>query len=269
MLIAAAGYIINDYFDIRTDKINKPERVIIGNHISRRIAIALHIGLSLTGILIGIYLSYFIRILPLSLIFIICTGALWFYSTTYKKQFLIGNLVVSLMIGGVPLLVAIYEIPLLNKAYGELMIQNNANFNYIFYWIGGFSFFAFYTNFIREIIKDTEDFKGDQIYGMNTLPIFLGIKRTNIVLGILILSLLLMLTAVMRFIVFSGDKKDIISAVYFVFLLIVPLSILLFMILMANSKKDYKNASILMKLIMLAGILYSLLVCYIVTFQIN
>lgn len=269
VLIAAAGYIINDYFDIRTDKINKPERVIIGNQISRRVAIALHIGLSLTGIISGIYLSIYIGILPLSLIFMLCAGALWFYSTTYKRQFLIGNLVVSLMIGGVPLLVAIYEIPLLNKAYGELMIQNNVNFNYIFYWIGGFSFFAFYTNFIREIIKDAEDFEGDRIYGMKTLPVFLGMKFTKIVLAVFIFILLSMLTIILRFIVFSGEKTDMITAVYFIFFLLIPVSILLYIILTANTKNDYRNASNLMKLIMLAGMCYAVLVNYIVAFQIK
>ncbi len=269
VLIAAAGYIINDYFDIRTDKINKPDRVIIGNQISRRVAIALHIGLSLTGIISGIYLSIYIGILPLSLIFMLCAGALWFYSTTYKRQFLIGNLVVSLMTGGVPFLVAIYEIPLLNKAYGELMIQNNVNFNYIFYWIGGFSFFAFYTNFIREIIKDAEDFEGDSIYGMKTLPVFLGIKFTKIILASLIFILLFMLTFILKFIVFSSEKTDMITAVYFIFFLLIPVSILLYIILTANTKNDYRKASNLMKLIMLTGMCYAVLVNYIVAFQIK
>lgn len=268
VLIAAAGNIINDYFDIRTDKINKPERVVIGNQISRRTAIALHIGLTVTGIILGVYLSFYVNLWPLSLIFILCAGMLWFYSTTYKRQFLIGNLVVSLMIGGVPLLVALYEIPLLNRAYGELMVQNNVNFNYIFYWIGGFSIFAFYTNFIREIIKDTEDFKGDHAYGMNTLPILFGIKYTKIILTVLLVILIIMIALVMRFIVLSGEQTDLITAFYFIFFLLIPVSLLIYIIITAKSKKEYKNASLLMKLIMLAGILYALAVRYIVTIQI-
>ena len=159
LLIAAGGYVINDYFDIRPDRINKPQKIIVDAIIPRRLAIVFHTLLNILGIGTGAYLSWHIGVPALSLIFILCSGALWFYSTTYKKQLLIGNLIISLMIGGVPLLVALYEIPLLNDAYGDLMLKYHANFNYMFFWIAGFAFFAFITNLIREIIKDAEDFK--------------------------------------------------------------------------------------------------------------
>ena len=269
MLIASAGYVINDYFDIRTDRINKPDRVIIDSAISRRQAIALQTALSLSGIAIAIYLSWHVGVLPLALLFVLCSGVLWFYSTTYKRQLLIGNFVVSVMTGGVPLLVALYEIPLLNKAYGDIMIQNHVNFNYRFLWIVGFSFFAFLTNFIREIIKDAEDFEGDSAYGMNTVPIYFGIGVTKSILAVLISVSIILLKLIMRFIVLSGEKIDLITSGYFIFLLIVPFSILLYMVITASSKKDYHNASVLIKFIMLAGILYSCVVRYIVIYQIT
>ena len=268
ILIAAAGYVINDYFDVRTDRINKPDKVIIDSGIHRRSAIFLHSILSVTGILTGIYLSLYIKVLPLSFIFIFCSGLLWFYSTTYKKQLLIGNLLVSFMIGGVPLLVALFEIPLLNRVYGDIMLQNNSNFNYIFFWITGFASFAFLTNFIREVIKDTEDFEGDNASGMITIPIFLGIKYSKIILSALIIFCILALILVLRFIMFSGKTIDYISGVYFVLLLIIPFFLLLFKIIYAKSKNDYHYASTLLKFIMLSGILYSFVVRYIVLFQI-
>jgi len=268
ILIAAGGYVINDYFDIRADRINKPDRVIIGTVISRRLAIAIHTILNFIGIGTGLYLSWHIGVPALSLIFMLCTGALWFYSTTYKKQLLIGNLVVSLMIAGVPFLVAMYEIPLLNKAYGDIMLQNHVNFNYIFLWIAGFAVFAFITNLIREIIKDAEDFEGDLAYGMNTIPVSMGIKWTKIIIGFLICVSIVMLTLVMRFIVLSAEEPDLLTSVYFIFFLIIPLSILLYMVMAAGSKKDYHTASIMLKIIMLSGIMYSCVVYYIVTYKI-
>lgn len=42
VLIAAAGNVINDYFDQRTDRVNKPQETIVGVHLSRRIAMAAH-----------------------------------------------------------------------------------------------------------------------------------------------------------------------------------------------------------------------------------
>jgi len=268
LLIAAGGYVINDYFDIRPDRINKPQKIIVDAIIPRRLAIVFHTLLNILGIGTGAYLSWHIGVPALSLIFILCSGALWFYSTTYKKQLLIGNLIISLMIGGVPLLVALYEIPLLNDAYGDLMLKYHANFNYMFFWIAGFAFFAFITNLIREIIKDAEDFEGDSAYGMNTLPICLGIKWTKTILGLLISLSIILLTFVMRFIVFSGENPDMITASYFIFFLIIPFAVLLYMVITANSKKDYSRASVVLKIIMLFGIFYSCVVNYIITYKI-
>ncbi len=268
ILIASAGYVINDYFDVRTDRINKPEKVVIDSGVHRRSAILLHSVLSISGIIIGTYVSFYIKVLPLSFLFIFCSGLLWFYSTTYKRQLLIGNLIVSFMTGGVPLLVAIYEIPLLNRTYGSIMLHNSTNFNYIFFWILGFAFFAFLTNFIREIIKDTEDLEGDNAYGMSTIPIYLGIRYTKLILLTLIIFCLTALIWLLHFIMFSGESVDYITAVYFIILLIIPLIVLLFIIIFAKNKYHYHNASTLMKFIMLFGIMYSIIVRYIVLFKI-
>lgn len=269
VLIASAGYVINDYFDVKTDSINKPEDVVIDKVISRRSAIAMHTVMSTSGILLGVYLSWYVGVLPLSFIFFLCSGLLWFYSTTYKRQLLIGNLVVSFMIAGVPLLVAVYEIPLLNKEYGNIMLLNQVSFNYIFHWIAGFSFFAFLTNLIREIVKDTEDFEGDNAYGMNTIPIYFGIKYTKVIVGSLIVISIISIVLLMKYIVFSGESIDYLTAGYFTLFLIFPFIILFIRIIKAKSKDDYHKASSLLKFIMLTGIMYAFVVRYIVTYQIN
>jgi 4-hydroxybenzoate polyprenyltransferase len=270
VFIAAGGYIINDYFDTRTDRLNKPSRVVIDREISRRTAILLHTILNVAGVGLGVYLSFYIKVPGLSVIFIIASGLLWFYSTNYKRQFLIGNLMVSFLTAAVPLLVILFELPLLNRAYGEIMISHHASFSYIFDWIAGFSFFALLTTMVREIIKDSEDFEGDSAYGMNTLPIVVGTRYTKIILGSLILILIAALSWVMvKYIFSSGESLDFLSAGYFLALLIVPSLILVVKILKASSKQDYHNASQLTKLIMLAGILYAFLVRYIALNQIK
>src|SRR6056297_2955401 len=137
IFIAAAGYIINDYFDIRTDRINKPAKVVVGETIDRRTAMILHSLLNILGIGIGVYLSLHIGILALSFIFFFTAGLLWFYSTNYKRQFLIGNLIVAFLTAMVPFIVVLFEIPMLNKEYGKIMLEYNSNFNYIFFWVTG------------------------------------------------------------------------------------------------------------------------------------
>jgi len=268
MAIAAAGYIINDYFDTQADLINKPKRVVVGIKISRRMAMFLHAGLNIIGVGIGIYLSFYIKLPSLSLVFIIATGLLWFYSTNYKRQFLVGNLSVAFLTGLVPLMVVLFEIPLLNREYGEVMIRNNASFNYIFAWVSAFSFFAFLTTLIREVIKDAEDFEGDNAYGMKTIPIVLGSFWTKFLLVTLISGTVFMLIALLlKYIVFSVEPMDYISLVYFALSLVIPLILLAVQVISANGKKGYKRASSFIKLVMLAGILYSVLVFYLINFK--
>ena len=268
VFIAAAGYVINDYFDTGTDRVNRPGEVVIDRDIHRRQAMLLHFALNFAGIAIGVYLSFFIGVSQLSLIFILATGLLWFYSTHYKRQFLIGNVVVSIMTGIVPLMVILFDMPLLNEKYGLIMIRNQVNFNYIFFWIVAFSFFAFLTTLLREIIKDAEDFEGDSAYGMNTLPIIIGQRSTKIVISTLILLSLGILTGVfIRFLLFRGISLDYITTGYFFLFLLIPYLILLYKIVTAVTKKDFHTASQITKFIMLAGILYSFVVRYIVLHQ--
>ncbi|MFZ5941729.1 MAG: geranylgeranylglycerol-phosphate geranylgeranyltransferase [Bacteroidota bacterium] len=264
VLIAAGGYIINDYFDTQTDWINRPDRVVVGVSVTRRTAILLHTLLNILGVGIGIYLSFYIHVRSLSIIFLVATGLLWFYSTDYKRQFLVGNLSVAFLTGLVPLMVVLFEIPLLNKAYGHVMLLANSNFNYMFAWVAGFSFFAFITTLIREIIKDLEDFKGDKAYGMKTLPIVLGANITRGVIVFLILGTVGAIVFVLaKYLLFSESGIDMVSLVYISLTLIVPMLVLVTMVLLAREQKDYHRASVTTKLIMLAGILYTVVVAII------
>jgi 4-hydroxybenzoate polyprenyltransferase len=267
MSIAAAGYIINDYFDTRTDRINKPEKVVVGVSVNRRTAMTLHTIFNLIGIGIGVYLSLHIDLFAVSFIFFLTAGLLWFYSTNYKRQFLVGNVTVAFLTAMVPLIVVLFEIPMLNREYGNLMLQFNSNFNYIFIWVAGFSVFAFLTTMIREIIKDAEDFEGDAAYGMKTLPIVAGTKITKAVLSVLVAgTIFLLIYILVRFIMFSAGEPDYISLTYFGAFLIIPLFILLTLILVASGKADYHRASVLIKVIMLFGVLYSGVVYYLIKF---
>ena len=268
ILIAAAGYIINDYFDTRPDLINKPSRVTVGVAISRKVAMILHLVLNLMGVAIGVYLSFYVGLPSLSLVFVLSTGLLWFYSTNYKKQFLVGNLAVAFLTGLVPLMVVLFEIPLLNREYGEVMIRHNANFGYLFAWVSAFSFFAFITTLIREIIKDAEDLEGDMAYGMKTVPIVLGSLWTRIlVVALIAVTLFALVFLLFKYIYFSVEPADYISLAYFSLFLLLPLLILAIQVSTASSKKGYHRASTLIKLVMLFGILYSVLVFYLVSFM--
>jgi 4-hydroxybenzoate polyprenyltransferase len=178
----------------------------------------------------------------------------------------VGNLIVSVFTAIVPFLVVIFEVPLLNNAYREVLIANDMNFNVILGWVGGFAFFAFLSTLIREIIKDIEDFEGDAAYGRNTLPVVLGIRITKIIVAILILITLTALILVyLKFLIYDpAGKLDYLSLTWFVAALAIPYLYLLYRIIGARSKQDCHRCSNLTKTIMLAGILYSFIVYFII-----
>jgi 4-hydroxybenzoate polyprenyltransferase len=262
LFITAAGYVINDYFDTKTDMLNRPETVLIGRKISRRAAMALHIVLNVFGVALGIYLSLYIGILAVGVAYLLAAGLLWFYSTSYKRQFLIGNILVAVFTAVVPFLVVVFEVPLLNQQYRDILIENNMSFNNILAWVGGFSYFAFLSTLIREIIKDVEDYQGDLAYGRNSLPIVLGIRASRYVIGFLILFLLVSMVYLyikyLRFI--SGGEHDLVTLAYLILFLFAPCIYLLYRVYGARCKEHYHSCSTISKLIMLAGILYSVII---------
>ena len=259
-LITAAGYVINDYFDTRTDQINRPHRVIVGREISRRSAMALHLVLNALGIVCGVAVAFFIGFPFLGIVFFMVAGFLWFYSTTYKRQFLIGNLLVALLTGLVPFMVVLFEIPLLNKDYSDIMVRYQATWRPVILWVSAFSLFAFLMTLMRELIKDMEDLEGDWSFGSSSLPVILGMDATRIIVIALAVICAALMGTVWYF--YLGDT---ITLVYIILLLIIPLVWLIIGMIRARKPADYHRASTLSKWIMLAGVVFILVVRYIIT----
>lgn len=260
VFLSAGGYVINDYFDRKADMVNRPKTVIVGTIIKRRSAMAIHIVLNVLAVITGFYLAFSIGLPNLGLIFIIISGILWFYSTTYKRQLLIGNLIVSVLVALVPLIVLLFEVPLLNRAYGNIMAGMGASFHYLTGWILGFSGFAFLTTLTREIVKDVEDFEGDQAFGRQTLPVVIGLRLTK-----LIIIMLLLVTIVAVFYIYFVYLTDRITLWYMLITLIIPMTLGIIFTLKAKNKNNYHRLSTLLKAIMLAGILYALVADYIIS----
>ncbi len=257
LFLAAAGYVINDYFDRRIDLINRPESVVVGKSIDRRYAMALHTTLNIIALAIGAYLSVKTHIYFIVFEYFVITGLFWFYSTTYKRQFLVGNLVVSLMTALVPLQV-IPDLVLLNRHYANILMQNHTSFLVILIWLLFFAIFAFLTNLIREIVKDCEDYNGDKSYKRKTIPIVWGRETAKKI--IVALSLFVAFSLVYIYFKYLNDT---ITFWYFLIALIVPLFYLIYKTINAQSKREYHFISKLLKVIMFAGVMYSFVARYI------
>jgi 4-hydroxybenzoate polyprenyltransferase len=222
--IAAAGYIINDYFDIKIDIVNKPERVVVGRYLKRRWAMGAHQILNVFGALLGLIVSPWIF-----LVNVFSITLLWFYSERFKRQAFIGNFIVSLLTG-LSLLI--------------LTIQFPENRHLVFIY----AVFSFFISLIREIVKDMEDIKGDAAHGCRTLPIVWGIPRTRTflyaVIFLFVFTLFLM-----------AKVLDNPVLIWLFLLLLAPIAYIIFKLSSSDTKKEFKEISNLCKIIMLLGLL--------------
>lgn len=183
LLIAGGGYAINDYFDAKIDRVNKPKLVVLDRIIKRRTAMALHIFMTSIGFVVATYVSYDVGMWKMNTIFLFIVFALWFYSTNLKHILLAGNIIIALLAALVPLIVGLFEIPLQNQAHPEIIKELGFSiFNIPAYWILGYAGIFGVLTLIREITKDIIDVRGDKAYGSNTLPIAIGIKSTKTIL---------------------------------------------------------------------------------------
>jgi len=258
VLIAAAGYAINDYFDVKTDFANHPESVIVGTKISRRWAMTYNNIFNFIGVAIGFWISYKIELINLGFLFLFVSGGLWFYSALYKKQLIIGNLIVALFAALVPLLTVIYEIPLLNKVITPLSYDPFV-ISIMFLFITGYSVFAFLTTLAREILKDIEDIEGDDISGRQTIPVTWGIKTSKSIV-ISILSIILILLSI----IYINFFQDFTTLIYIMLFIFTPIIFLVIKLLKANKKADFHFISTGLKGVMLLGLLFSVLLWFVI-----
>lgn len=234
-LVAAAGYIINDYMDVMLDLVNKPEKVIVGKSISRRWAMFLHLGLNAIAILISYQLSK-----KLALMVSLCALSLWIYSQLLKKMYLTGNVLVALLTAFTIFILLPYDSNVMQEGI----------------WVYGI--FAFLSTLQREIIKDTEDLRGDEKFKCKTLPIVLGIRKTKkVIMGLHIILIILTLLYCSAFtnLSLSGSNTNKYFLIYMGIFVLLPMAYMANLIHKADIKKNFTQLSFIAKVIMLTGIL--------------
>ena len=259
LLITAGGYVINDYFDRKIDTVNNPEEVIVGRSISLRHSMTIHLVLTAIGVLLGFYVAWAIDYFVLGILFLLGSGILWFYSTTYKRQVFLGNFIVALMTAMVPMIILLFELPLQYRKYGNLLASGDFGLSYLVLWVGCFSAFAFILTLAREIIKDAEDIRGDASFGRRTLPAVVGLPVSKAI--VIALYVITALSLVLIYLFYLPDR---ITLIYITAFLIIPLAVTVFLTLKAKDQKDFHVISILTKGIMISGLLYALAAQYII-----
>lgn len=249
VLIAAAGYIINDYFDLNIDLVNKPDKLVVEKIIKRRWAIIWHLVLSGLGVLCSAYVAWKTRAWWLIPANIGCVAALWFYSTIFKKKLLSGNVIISLLTAWVILVIGfITHYAVIKKPDVYALVDASKLMRLTFLYAG----FAFIISLIREVVKDMEDMTGDARYGCRTMPIVWGINASKIFTAT---WLIVLLTAIIIMMAYILPFKWWWAAAYCALFIVLPLLILLRKLVKAVTPADFHTVSTWLKLIMLSGIL--------------
>lgn len=256
VMIAAAGNIINDYFDVRADRINKPDRLIIGKTVKRRVAIVSHWGLNFFAFAIAAYISWRLETFWYVFIHLISINVLWSYSSYFKRKFLLGNVLIAALTAMVPILVGFYYYQQLQlhpelissaRIYPFVDLQENT---FVVFLSVAIACFAFVLNFSREIVKDMEDVEGDLQLKAKTIPIVLGIRTAKTIATLTLLTGILMIGLLS--LLFPRIEISALAPVYFSGFLMLVAAISLWW---NNHIKTFKWVNFWIKIAMIFGLL--------------
>lgn len=256
MLIAGGGYVINDYFDVKIDRINRPDEVVVTRSISKPAAMHLSMWLSGAGIACGLATAIWLRSMTIGILFVLIPGLLWFYSSSYKRLFVIGNLIIALLAAVTPMLVAMANVAVLQLRYATILPYTTLVHD-LYVWLGGFALFAFLLTWIREIIKDMQDQMGDRELECHSMPVVWGELWTKIFVTALIVLTLAIIGHIWYHILPFPTSWLSLSTRYIALGVVTPLLCVLWLLWAAKIPSDYKTCQQLVKFTMLLGMLYS------------
>jgi 4-hydroxybenzoate polyprenyltransferase len=248
ILITASGYIINDIYDIETDRINKPDKRIIQVHLSVSNAWKIYISIILTGAFISLYLAVQRYDLFYWFIYPVAIFLLYGYSRWFKGIPYLGNIIVSLFCAAVPGIFFLSEASVLK----ELKIRDLTSFLPLHTLLLSYVKFAFLTNLYREIVKDLQDETGDKLANIQTAAVYFGKKNTKI--------MALFTALITSMVITFSFSQSIFSNIPYLFILQIlliqtPLSISIIKIIQAKDDKAFRNVGLWIKLIMINGLI--------------
>lgn len=258
LLIAAAGNIINDYFDQKADRVNRPKRVIVGREIKRRTAIFYHWVFNLIAFLLAVYLSWLFQSFWYLFIHLLSINLLWFYSMYLKRTSVAGNVSIAFLTALVPILVGIFYNQTIERGtlidYFPMVFVELSD--YPIWMTMSLGVFAFALNWSREVVKDIQDIEGDRKLRARTLPIVKGIKFAKII-SLLILLLPILLFGLAFFLWYENHIRSEVAFFPLIFAAII-LFVSIAMVSAANTPDQFKRAHLAIKVTMIFGLLLPL-----------
>jgi 4-hydroxybenzoate polyprenyltransferase len=243
--IAAGGYIINDIMDQDADTENKPKKVIVGKTITEGLAYNLYIVFTIIGVGIGFYLSRIIMRPNFVTVFILCAALLYIYATNLKQIMILKNVIVASLLAFSIVIIDLFMI------FPATDITNREQMHPVFSVLIDFATIAFILNFIREIVKDLEDTKGDTNQGIRTLPVVFGVSKTSKLVFVLSFVPVLCILYYVYNYLFHLQY----ATIYIFGFLVGPLLYFMIKIWSAETKNDFHHLSNVLKLVIFFGII--------------
>ena len=250
VFISIGGYLINDFFDIDVDEINKPGKNQVGKYFPVFTVQIMYWVFTIIGVLAGVLLSWKLNQLNYSLLFVFCAGLLWFYSERYQCIPIVGNLVIAFLSAlsfGIVWLFQFFAL----ATQPQIFVSVQASFSLVNKLVLIYMAFAFLTTLLREIIKDIEDLKGDERFGCKNFAVTFGARKARF-LATAIAIIGLFGTVWIQFIFFKIEFWILFG--YFFIIDTIFFSIIIW-ILKANESSDYGRLSNIIKILMLLGVI--------------
>ena len=264
VFIAAGGYLVNDYFDMKIDEINKPITRIVGKTILRKDVMFLYKIVTAIGLVAGFILSYRVRSITCATYFIFLGGLLWFFSSSYKRMFIVGNFICALVMALVPFFIALFNNQMLDVKYNptpELFFIKNEVYSYL----GAYSIYTFLWIFAIDIVNDLITQRGDREMECHTFPVVIGERNTKILIGVF----LVLLNGVLSYMLYADSYLNNESATwrYFVCGSVIPSLSMFYFLAKSKTVPDYILLKKYMTVIFLIGFAFSFWIRYAIGFR--
>lgn len=273
LLIAAGGFVINDYYDMKIDEFNRPLTRIVGKELSRKQTMFFYLSLSVAALVasVALWIVFSLKIYHTGdsfekslfdilldtrnffVVFVVMFGLLWFYSSSYKRVKIVGNLIVSAAVAMVPFIVAMFNVKMLSESYSHSPMVGIVS-KEIYWWVAVFSLFLFVWTLIGEIVRNMEEVKGEREMECHTIPVVYGMKVAKIIANVLIFSAVV--GTFLVFVVYPPYSSD--YTLRYILCTVAPLGlVLMYFVQKAERRSDYKMVRGMLNLIMLTGVHYS------------
>jgi 4-hydroxybenzoate polyprenyltransferase len=249
IFISIGGYLINDFFDMDIDEVNKPGKNQVGKYFSVFSVQVMYWVFTISGVLAGVLLSLLLNQLNYSLLFVFSAGLLWFYSERYQSIPLLGNIVIAFLSALSFGIVWLFQFFALAN-YPQFFVSVQASFPLVNRLVLIYMAFAFLTSLLREIVKDIEDIKGDDRFGCKTFAVVFGVKKARYLASAIAL-IGLAGSGWIQIIFFNINFWMLFG--YF-FALDAMFIIIIFWIFRANDSSNYRWLSNFIKILMLLGV---------------